>query len=383
MDAEDWLAWGAANGIAPEVLFYIRMRPDLLHRFDPQEKAFCCPRTWEMVSGIVNRRAGPDPSVERALFRGTVGEAAAVEFSAFLKVWRELPHPRAVLDDPGNAVVPDNASALIALCGVLYRMADDITLDAIVTYAGRLRREVGEFLVGSCIRRPPALAGLHPLGRRTHAMTEYPAVRRLIHYPPGDAQLRRAGIRSRRRSEPPRMDPPITTARETTPMNLSHDAMLVSLRIAAWSGRLHDRQASTHVAVHHEASVSAGRYNKCLLPRTAFAALNATVSAARAAHDAQTLPWDDRGSRLLPVANHERYTGLMESLRERMVRERARFIEDYDDNIEKARLDLGKLFRIGDYPSKEALRDRFGLRWRIVPVPTISWRSSPPTTPTG
>ena len=159
VDAEDWLAWGAANGIAPEVLFYIQMRPDLLHSFDPQskEKAFCCPRTWEMVSNIVNQRSNPDPAVERALFRGTVGEAAAVEFSAFLKVWRELPHPKAVLDDPENAIVPDNASALIALCGSLYRMADDITLEAIVTYAQRLRREVGEFLVGSCIRRDPDL----------------------------------------------------------------------------------------------------------------------------------------------------------------------------------------------------------------------------------
>ena len=159
VDAEDWLAWGAANGIAPEVLFYIQMRPDLLHSFDPQskEKAFCCPRTWEMVSNIVNQRSNLDPTVERALFRGTVGEAAAVEFSAFLKVWRELPHPKAVLDDPENAIVPDNASALIALCGSLYRMADDITLEAIVTYAQRLRREVGEFLVGSCIRRDPDL----------------------------------------------------------------------------------------------------------------------------------------------------------------------------------------------------------------------------------
>ena len=125
VDAQDWLAWGAANGIAPEVLFYIQMRPDMLHLFDPQsrEKAFCCPRTWEMVSNIVNRRNGLDATTERALFRGTVGEAAAVEFSAFLKVWRELPHPRAVIDDPENAVVPDNASALIALCGSLYRMA--------------------------------------------------------------------------------------------------------------------------------------------------------------------------------------------------------------------------------------------------------------------
>ena len=152
-------------------------------------------------------------------------------------------------------------------------------------------------------------------------------------------------------------------------MNLTHDAMLVSLRIAAWSGRLYDRQASTHVAVHHEASAAAGRYNKCLLPRTAFAALNATVSAARTAHYAQSLPWDDQGSRLLPVANYERYTELMDGLRERMVRERARFVEDYEDNIDKARVDLGKLFRIEDYPSKEDLHGRFGLRYRIVPVP--------------
>ena len=49
-----------------------------------------------MVSNIVHRRNGLDPVAERALFRGTVGEAAAVEFSAFLHVWHELPHPRTV-----------------------------------------------------------------------------------------------------------------------------------------------------------------------------------------------------------------------------------------------------------------------------------------------
>ena len=50
VDAQDWLAWGAANGIAPEVLFFVSMRPELLHQFDPQskEKAFPCPRTWEL-----------------------------------------------------------------------------------------------------------------------------------------------------------------------------------------------------------------------------------------------------------------------------------------------------------------------------------------------
>ena len=50
VDAADWCAWGAANGIAPEVLFFIQIRPELLHNFDPRSKdrAFACPRTWEL-----------------------------------------------------------------------------------------------------------------------------------------------------------------------------------------------------------------------------------------------------------------------------------------------------------------------------------------------
>ena len=159
VDAADWTTWGAANGISPEVLFFIQLRPELLHQFDPQskEKAFPCPRTWEFVSNIMKNRSGLDPEAEKALFRGTVGEAAAIEFAAFLNVWRELPHPRAVINDPENADIPDNQSALIALCGSLYRLASDVNLDAIVAYATRLRREVGEFLVGSCVRKDPGL----------------------------------------------------------------------------------------------------------------------------------------------------------------------------------------------------------------------------------
>ena len=49
----------------------------------------------------------------------------------------------------------------------------------------------------------------------------------------------------------------ISPIEEIHTMNLIHDAMLVSLRIHSWSGRLHDRQTSNHVAVHHDASASA------------------------------------------------------------------------------------------------------------------------------
>ena len=77
-------------------------------------------------------------------------------------------------------------------------------------------------------------------------------------------------------------------------MDLNRDAMLVGLRIPAWSGRLYDREASDHVAAHHDALASAGRYEN-------------------------SLPWDDKGGRLLTVANYEHYTGLMDGLREALI----------------------------------------------------------------
>ena len=85
VDAKDWCACGAANGIAPEVLFFIELEPELLHQFHPDSKehAFPSPRSREFASNIFKNRNGLDAEVERALFRGMVGGAAAVEFIAF------------------------------------------------------------------------------------------------------------------------------------------------------------------------------------------------------------------------------------------------------------------------------------------------------------
>ena len=75
VDAADWCAWGAANGIAPEVLFFVSMRPELLHAFNPQstEKAFSM--SEDLGDGLEHRappgwprsgrRAGPVPGHRR------------------------------------------------------------------------------------------------------------------------------------------------------------------------------------------------------------------------------------------------------------------------------------------------------------------------------
>ena len=151
-------------------------------------------------------------------------------------------------------------------------------------------------------------------------------------------------------------------------MDLTRDAMLVSLRIHHWSGKRYDRKASDHVAVHHDADTDAGRYTKRLLPKAAFAALTRAVSAARTAHYDNTLPWDDQGKRLLSVDNFDDYTATLDGCIERMVGARTRFVEGYDGHVARARVTLGRLFDPDDYPPKEALAHRFRIRTHVTPV---------------
>ena len=54
-------------------------------------------------------------------------------------------------------------------------------------------------------------------------------------------------------------------------------------------------------------------------------------------------PWEDHGSRGFSPPPENRNTARMDDLRERMVRESARLIEDNEDNIDRAhRMDIGK-----------------------------------------
>ena len=64
VDAADWCAWTAVNGIAAEVIFFVQLRPELLHQFDPQSREAAELRSWRL--GI----ADTDYWDERSAFAG-------------------------------------------------------------------------------------------------------------------------------------------------------------------------------------------------------------------------------------------------------------------------------------------------------------------------
>ncbi|WP_316899557.1 MoxR family ATPase [Pseudodesulfovibrio indicus] len=169
VDVNDWLAWAEQAGLGREILDFIRFRPNLLHAFDPRqnEKAFPSPRSWEFAARIL--AAKPDPEVELGLLKGTVGPGAAVEFAGFLRMFRQLPDPDAVIRKPLTAVIPEEPATLYALCEALARKAGKDTAENIVEYALRLPSEFGVLLVRDAVRQHREVVDTPSFGRWAEA----------------------------------------------------------------------------------------------------------------------------------------------------------------------------------------------------------------------
>lgn len=151
---DDWTDWALGADIRPEVIAFLRFRPECLYQFDPSrntEETFPAPRTWEMVSRALDSNVPSE--VELPLFSGCVGQGAGGEFASFLKICRKLPNPDAVLMDPDKAQVPDDSSVLYALSSALARKASQGNADRFFKYAARMPAEFSILMVRDAIRR--------------------------------------------------------------------------------------------------------------------------------------------------------------------------------------------------------------------------------------
>ena len=155
VDVQEWSEWAIKTNVRPEVIAFIRFRPELLSAFDRDSNAFPSPRSWEFVSRILNSK--PDLSAEHELIAGAVGTGAATEFSAFLRMFRELPNIDAILLNPGQEPVPENAAAQYAVASALARCASDANFDRICVYLNRLPPEFRVLCVRDATLRQPAI----------------------------------------------------------------------------------------------------------------------------------------------------------------------------------------------------------------------------------
>ena len=153
----EFCTWAAANGIHPMVIGFLRFRPNLLHDFDPTAEASPNPRSWHFVSDMVKAQVFT-PDDELAVFAGTVGYGAALEFIAFKDLLKNLPSIDAILLNPQAAHVPTDVGQLYAVSSALSSRADAGNIDRVITYLDRCPIEYAAFSVRDAVTRDPSLA---------------------------------------------------------------------------------------------------------------------------------------------------------------------------------------------------------------------------------
>ena len=153
---DDWTSWAITNGVKPEVVAFIRFRPNLLHDYDPQRDQNATPRSW--VEGVSDVLGTVPAEAEYESFKGAVGEGAAAEFVGFVKIFRTLPNPDAILLNPTTSDVPKDPATLYALSGALADRATESNMERVCTYAERMPADFSVLTVSYAARKKPELA---------------------------------------------------------------------------------------------------------------------------------------------------------------------------------------------------------------------------------
>jgi hypothetical protein len=156
-DLNEWCQWAIHENLPPELIAFLRFRPDLLLNFQPSADLTQSPspRTWAFAAKLM--RLNMPESVEHEALAGAVGEGPATEFVAFLKMARQMPNIDAILVDPNKGDIPAEPAVLYAVATALATKVTLANFARIARYAQRLAEaSYGEFaalLIRDCMER--------------------------------------------------------------------------------------------------------------------------------------------------------------------------------------------------------------------------------------
>jgi len=146
---DDWCEWAFDHDMPPELVAFIRFRPDLLNNFKPTReiKNSPCPRTVAAVGRWLNCGVK-----DYDVIAGAAGEGFATELVAFLKLYAEMPNLDEILMNPDSSPVPTQPATKYAVTCGLARKCTPENIERVYRYAQRLEKEFEVCLVRDAVR---------------------------------------------------------------------------------------------------------------------------------------------------------------------------------------------------------------------------------------
>lgn len=154
--------------------------------------------------------------------------------------------------------------------------------------------------------------------------------------------------------------------------NIDTCATLVEFSAPMWTARKLDRSTTDEVLTNKKAGAhDAARVNKHLLAgRMELEVIQRHINVARAYVYDHTIPWSDRGTRLLPATNFLAFDERMKQAEEEFVALVEEFVRVYPTLITAQAMALGDMFNRDDYPDPASIRQKFSWHLYYTPVPT-------------
>lgn len=163
VSADDWVRWALNNNMPIELIAFIRFKPALLNDFKASKEIVNSPSPRTVTSigkqtnaGLLNI-PGITKEMENEIYKGAAGEGFAIEYSAFLQLFRNMPNVDQIILNPTGADVPTEAGILYGLSGALAHKMNDNNLPAIVKYLERIPGEFAVSCMKDAITKKPAL----------------------------------------------------------------------------------------------------------------------------------------------------------------------------------------------------------------------------------
>jgi hypothetical protein len=153
-------------------------------------------------------------------------------------------------------------------------------------------------------------------------------------------------------------------------MSISASAVLVELNISVWPASKIDREVTEQVNTNAGAVRDAAQTKKNLFAGTSLRKdIEKLAARVRLYHNQHTLPWADKGERLLPTKLFMDYKTTINSYEQTFQTMCDNFYVEYPRLVQEAQANLGTMYKADDYPPMEDVKLKFGFRRAVKPVP--------------
>lgn len=153
-------------------------------------------------------------------------------------------------------------------------------------------------------------------------------------------------------------------------MSIAASAVLVELNISVWPASKVDKEMTEQVNNDAGAVYGAAQTKKNLFAGTSMRKdIEKFAARVRLFHNQHTLPWADKGERLLPTKLFMDYKQTMDGYAQTFDIMCDNFFNAYPVLVQQAQANLGSMYKADDYPDIEEVRTKFGFRRAVNPIP--------------